>query len=298
MEWLRAHPYTSALAAACLLIIAGTFLVATRAARPLAHSQTLAWGGAGAVLNPSYAPGAASPQGPSAGILQQAQNSAPYSYILPTPQTANPDAGAASGDGFDFDAFISLLSSSGGGSASLRNPTGDNGAAGAYAFIPAGLVSPAVAPSRTKLQQSLYVYGNETGSAIESFEQSHPNETQALIDQAQDRADPGKAARVEALGAALSALGEGLLAMDAVPAQALADHTALAESYRDIGTKLALVPQAKSDADFIAAVQSYNASADIFTRKYVALANLFVAYGVRFSQSDPGNVFTFTNASF
>lgn len=295
MPWFRTHPYALTLGVAGLLIIAGIFVVMTRSSAPPTTSQAVAWGGTGALLNPSYEPGTTSSQGPAVGIMQQVQSGAPYTYTLPVPQTTNPDTGETTG-GFDFNAFIAMLSAET-GAVTTGQPAGNAAVTNAYAFIPGGFIATTTVNKQTVLQKALYDYGNEAGSLIQSFEQQHTNESQVLTDQAQDRNDAGKAAAVQALGAQLSALGSSLLAMDSVPSQVADAHQALAQSYQNIGTKLALVPQAKSDADFIAAVQSYNSSADTFVKNYVALANLFVAYGVTFSQGDPGSVFTFAPTS-
>ena len=85
--------------------------------------------------------------------------------------------------------------------------------------------------------------------------------------------------------------------MDTVPSEALSAHQALAKSYQDLGANLALIPQAPRDSDFVQAIQTYDTSADVYTRNFVALASLFGAYGVTFAQGDPGSVFTFTPSS-
>ena len=172
----------------------------------------------------------------------------------------------------------------------------------AYAFIPTGLVSIETPKKRTALQNSLYQYGNDVGSYIQSFEQENPNESQVLWDQAQDRTDAGKAAALTQLAQSLSSLGTTLAQMDGpdqseVPSQLVSAHDALAKSYQDLGTKLALVPKTQSDADFVAAVNAYDVSAQAFTKNYVNMANLFVAYGVTFASGDPGSVFTFTQTA-
>ncbi len=158
--------------------------------------------------------------------MQQTGNSPPYNFTLPTPQTANPDTGEAS-SAFNYDALIAALSSPKGSSTSTATSgTGNPNAAitNVYAYIPSGLVSVQSPATRTKLQQSLYSYGNEVGSSIQSFEQQFPNESQVLMDQAQDRTDAGKAASVQTIAHALSALGDSLLAMESVPSQMTAAH--------------------------------------------------------------------------
>ncbi len=290
--WFYSHPYSAGLGGIGLLVVAGTFFVITKASLAPAAPDTMA-GGAGTISNAPYAPNGAVQQQSNVGIMQQVQTGAPYTYTVPTPQQ-NVDTGDAVDAGFDFNAFVSMLSApSTSGSPQKTTPA----AGSAYTFLPGGLVSVEAPKTRTVLQKHLYDYGNDVGSFIQSFEQENPNESRILTDQAQDRADAGKAAALQSLAQGLSALGDNLLTIDEVPSQMTAAHTALANSYKNIGEKLALVPDAQSTADFVAAVKTYDATADVFVKNYVAFANLFVAYGVTFSSGDPGSVFTFTPAS-
>ena len=285
--WLRGHPYTAVLAGTGMLVVAGILII--RLSAPVqSSSQPLAWGGTGTLVGSTYGSEGSIP--PS--ILQQTVGGPPYTYTLPNLQVSTtPDATPASG--FDFDAFISMLSAH-----PQQNPPSSSGSASnAYLFIPTGLVSVTTPAKRTPLQNTLYEYGNEVGSLIQSFETEHPNATQVLADQAQDRADSGKAARLHALADGLKTLGDTLAQLDNVPSQASSAHQALAGSYQALGAKLTLVPSAERDADFLAAIQTYDTAVEKFTKNYVALANLFVAYGVSFSPADAGSVFTFTNTS-
>jgi hypothetical protein len=294
VEWFRAHPYVSAIGAAGAFVLLGAFVVQSRASVSPSGSRPVTWGGTGALVG-----GSTTQNGPrqnSEDIMGQVQNAAPYTYIT-IPSSPNTAADASADMSFDFDAFVALLSA-GGKSAGSNSSAGGAPQTSAYAFIPGGLVSTTTVKSRTALQKTLFDYGNEVGSFIASFEQQYPNETQILINQAQDRGNADKAAAVVSLGQELSALGDSLSAMDNVPGQMQSAHAALAKSYNEIGGKLALVAKANGDAHFLAAIQSYNASVDVFTKNYVAMANIFVAYGVTFSPGDPGEVFTFTNASF
>lgn len=307
MEWLRTHPYASALAGSALLIAAGIFIVFEKSGSAPSSSQPLTWGGAGTVFGSAPTQNSAPQQQNPGGIIQQVQSAAPYTYI---PITASQDTNldATSTDSFDFNGFISLLSA--GNKKATAGSTGKGAQpTSAYAFIPGGLVSTSTAQKiRTPLQERLYNYGNDVGSFIQSFEQQYPNETKILTDQIQDRKDTVKGAAVVSLGQALSALGSSLSAMDdgsgdeggnqSVPSQMRPSHLALAKSYSELGAKLALIPKTQSDTDFIAAINAYNASVDTFTKNYVALANLFAAYGVSFSPEDPGSLFTFTQAAF
>ena len=220
--------------------------------------------------------------------MRQVQNSAPYTYIPPA-IVGNPDE-AAQTDSFDLNSFIAML---GHGSTS-KTTTQDTAAPDAYSVIPTGLMSTTTQGSRSATQQSLYDFGNEIGSFIQAFEDEHPTMSFILKNHAEDRSDPQKAAAVERLAQSLKEVGQNLMSIETVPSGMTSTHTALAKSYIAVGTNLALVAKAKDDAEFLHAIETYNASADIFVKNYIATASLFGAYGVTFSPTDAGSVFTFT----
>lgn len=300
MQWLRTHPYASALLAAGILLVMGAVVVQRQSANPV-FSQPSAWGGTNlSLLNPtSYGPNQNTQNEPS--IMQQVQSGPPYTYIPPlnAPQsgasgehTAEQDVLAD--DSFDLDAFIAMLSSAGGG----QKTTASASATTSYSFIPSGLMSTTTAETkRTSTQQTLYDYGNEVGSYIQSNEEQNPGVAQILKNQVEDRADAGKAAAVGAIARGLRDVGESLEAIEDVPSQMASVHKALAKSYGAVGTNLSLIPKAQSDSEFIAVIEKYNASADVFVKNYIAFAELLGAYGVIFADSDAGSVFTFTPTS-
>ncbi len=109
----------------------------------------------------------------------------------------------------------------------------------------------------------------------------------------EDRTNPEKAAAVVAIGHGLEEMGNSVAAMETVPSAVASAHEALAKSYIEIGKNLALIPRAERDSDFIKAIQTYNASADTFTKNYIQLVSLFGAHGVTFTSSDAGRVFMF-----
>ncbi len=284
-DWFRAHPYTSVLAVVCAIVLLGALFVSTRSAvRP--SGSGAAWGGINInLLNPAYSGG----EGRDPGMTAPAQTSLPYSYIPPAP--ASGDSYTPTGEEFDFNAFIAELSG-----ASQRTPSAGAGAAieEAFSFIPSGFISTTTqVKKRSKIQQELYDYGNEAGSYIQSFEESHRDQSQVLKHWLEDRNDETKRAAVVQLSRALWETGRGLLLIQPVPAAAIALNKALAESYMEIGANLALVPKAESDSDFLAAIGVYNTSADAFGKHYVALVDTFGAYGVSFTADDPGSAFTF-----
>lgn len=295
MDWIRAHPYTSAIAAAVLLAVVGAYVVASRASRPLETRPTSWGGGAAPFLDPtSYTPGTDASR-ENGSILQQVQDGPPYTYLAPSFfQNASPIGEEGT---YDFDAFVAQLAAqSRSGSGGTQDASGSS--LGAYSYIPRGLISTTTSRStRSALQQELYDYGNDIGSTIESFEQQHSNTVQILKGQVEDRANPEKAAAVVKVGRDLEELGKILAAMETVPSAMASTHKALAQSYIEIGKNLALVPGAERDSDFIRAIQTYNASADTFVKNYIQLVSLFGAHGVVFTAADGGRVFTFNSNS-
>ncbi|MDP2648276.1 MAG: hypothetical protein Q8P19_00020 [bacterium] len=294
MDWIRSHPYASGLSVAGLVFVVGVFVVGSSAPVSPVASRLTVWGGGGsAPSGAAYSAGQSGEQSSRETIMQQVQGGAPYTYIQPT----IPASGASQEsqtNAFDFDAFVALLSDT----TQPHGQTTDTGSvdiSSSYEFVPRGLVATqADTSSRSPQQQALYDYGNEVGSFIQSFEARHSNEAQVLRDQAEDRTDPQKAAALTALADDLAGIGRSLERMDTPPAAAASAHDALSASYVEIGTKLALVPKAASDSDFVDAIQTYNASADKFIKNYVYLAQLFASYGVTFSALDSGSVFTFS----
>ncbi|MEK7134068.1 MAG: hypothetical protein AAB804_03280 [Patescibacteria group bacterium] len=294
MEWIRAHPYAYALCAAGVLLVGGIFIVQKQGSATVSDKAG-AWDGANlGVLNPtSYGPTENTGTSKEVNIMQQVQNSAPYTYIPPA-VVGDSEGGGGSGS-FDLNSFIAML---GQGSTPQVDPTQDASAPDAYSLIPTGLMSTTTAQnSRTTTQQTLYDFGNDIGSYIQSFEEQHPTMSFTLKDHAEDRNDPQKAAAVGRVAQELKGVGQSLLSIETVPSGIAPAHTALAKSYVAVGTNLALLAEAKDDADFLHAIEVYNASADTFVKNYVAIATLFGAYGVVFSPTDAGSVFTFTPAS-
>jgi len=296
MLWLRNHPYTAAIGAAALLVVIGAYIVVSRASQPAGTSPT-SWGGeAVPFLDPtSYAP-SADPAEEDGPIMRPVQDGPPYTYIAPNFVNSAPPNEDDS-DSYDFDAFIAELTKQ----SALNTPggTGDTGSLNAYSYVPRGLFSTTTSrASRSALQQELYDYGNDIGSTIESFEQQHSNTVQVLKVQVEDRANPEKAAAVVRIGHDFEELGKILTAMDPVPSAIASAHQALAQSYIAMGKKLALVPGAERDADFIKAIEAYNASADTFVQNYIRLVSFFGVYGVVFTSLDGGKVFTFNPSGF
>lgn len=167
----------------------------------------------------------------------------------------------------------------------------------AYAFIPQGILNVETEKPRTAEQQVLHEYGNELGLSLQSFADLHTNMVGTLKDQAEDRSDPVKGAGVKRLGDDFVRLGAELESMQNIPTSMQDAHQKLAAAYRDVGTKLAVIPGASGDEAFLAAINTYNTSAEVLSRRLVDIIDRFVVSGVTFSASDPGSVFTFNAQS-
>lgn len=288
-EWARMHPYTAMLGGAVLLIIIGGSFVALRIQGTTTRPPRV-WGGGGApLINPSsYTPNA----------VLEAQNI--FTNATDTPiglYTSGQvsETGVGSGDTFDYEALLSIIS----GTPTKQDPkTTSDDLSLAYSFIPRGLLSaPPPKEERSPTQQRIYEYGNTVGSSIQSYEVLHTNDPQKLRDQAEDRQNIEKAETVRAIGHSMRSLGESLARMEDVPTEMKTNHEKLAQSYIEIGKNLAKVPDAQGDQAFLAAIEAYNASVEIFIQRFVAVATAFSAYGVTFDQSEPGSAFVFTNTN-
>ena len=287
---MRKHLYVSTLLVVFVLVVAGAFVVQSRS--PVEPSQnTITWGGGAPVAPYTEQP---TPQ----QILQQViGNQNPTTLTLPPLSTSTPEAQQSASGSYDYQSLIDQLSLN----TQVRNAatTTDSGASiisRAYQFIPTGLVA-TTAPAKkpmSELQKSLYDYGNGVGGEIQSFETLHTNQAEILKDQAQDRTDPAKAAALTSLGQAIAAVGTSMKGMQDVPNQVSSQHTALAQSYFDIGAKLQLVAQAQTDGAFIQAIENYDTAAETFIHNYASLAQFLTAQGVVFAPQDPGSVFSFT----
>ena len=298
MQWIRIHPYASALCVAGIMVVVGIFIVQWRTAVPVTNTST--WSGAGfEIPDPtSYGPIQNTGTSKEEDIIRQAQSGSPYTYIPPA-LVSNSGTGTETSGPFDINDFIAMLLRD---SSYKPAKTIDDSSllADAYSFIPNGLIS-TTTPQKTltNTQQTLYSYGNDIGSYIQSFEEQYLGAAATILkDQAEDRTDPQKAAAVEDLARAMQELGQTLLSIENVPPEIASAHAALAKSYIAIGTNLALVPKAKSDDDFLKAIETYNASADTFTSNYVSMTTFLGAHAVTFNPRDAGSVFTFTQAGF
>ena len=294
MNWLRMHPYTIAITVACALIACGIWLVQDRLTT-VPDLGTSSWNATQAnSLQPDL-----TPQTLPSTETQPVGTAASSTAILPYTQDNQTKAQQdIKGSPSDYDTFIFELSSSiYSEQAKPNNQPSTENPFDAYSFVPSGMLSTtSVSVGYSASQQALYDYGNTAGRIIESYEQHSASQVGVIKDSLEDRENQAKASAVEQIGNDLIAAGQGLTKITPITAQITSQNAALAKNYQIVGQNLIKVAQASTqrDSDFIKAIETYNASADVFVKSYAALALTISASGVRFAPTDSGSVFSFT----
>lgn len=295
MHWIRVHPYIFLLATAAVLLVVGALVFKEQSTTLPNSSSTIAWGGlGGGFFYPiSGVNKPAENAEEETDLYNKVQSGPPFSYTLYAPPKTEGDAQ----NDFDLDAFLALLASEN-QNAETGIQTSDSLLVNPYTFIPSGSTLPtSPAKERTPTQQALYKYGNEAGFYVQSFENANKNMADVVQKQIDDPQGPLAVAALVELAKNLAKVGNSLEKIADVPAQATSVNTKLAGSYKDVGAKLALVPDAKTDEERAETMLTYNAAAEEFVKSYVALVTLFSISEVTFTPDEPGSVFTFTATS-
>ncbi|MDO8552477.1 MAG: hypothetical protein Q7S01_03010 [bacterium] len=315
MHWLREHRHTVALIGAAVFVVVGGILARNNTgASELGNIKNVA------VEYPYYAPSA-----DTEGVSVKNQRT--------NPQSAVSDIGSSTAS---LAVFFDRASTP------ERPPTTSvtqtatkivpqtptksqstitNSAYSSFFRTLSNILSPS--DTRTPEQKELYNYGNEVGSIVKTFENSHGNLTQVLKTFFDSRVDPSKAAATPEIADAYAQLTRGIpssagttpasatagvqsIANDYaqlsfaigsiadVPPQAEILNAKLAKGYGDVAQGMSKLAKTDNNDALLEAINSYNATAEEFIRTYVALADLFSAYGVKFSASDPGSIFSFS----
>ncbi len=294
MQWIRSHIYVVALAGTFILILVGALIVGKKSAVEQGPASSLrAWGGVGANISDPTARTPDQDLTSENSLYTEVRNGPPFYYAPPTTQIPQTQTGETTD--FDLQELLATLAHA------PKNPPTKVAplASDAYSFIPAGLlsISPDVDQSeRTEAQQKLYDYGNDVAGSIRSYEDLYRNAPHIMKNQFEDRRNPEKNAVLLNLANSLAEVGNALLVVEEVPSQISTAHQKLAKSYKEMGEKLSRIPKAGSDQALLDAMTTYNASAETYTKNYIAFATLFSAHGVKFKSGDPGSIFTFTNA--
>ncbi len=316
MQWLREHRYTIALIGAAVFVVVGGVLTRnnTGTVSELGDIKNVA------VEYPYYSPQANTEPGPATGTQS-------------IPRNATPGAGSSTPPLADFfsraptpenpaieSAPVATTKAPAKEPATAQDAPFNNPYALFFRAL-SNILSPA--DTRTPEQKALFDYGNKVGSLIRNFENTHGNVTQVLKTFFDSRIDPSKAAGipeianayaqltsaipltpgatpasatvgVQSIANEYTQLGLAIGNVPGVPPQAESLNAKLAKGYRDAAQGLSKLSQTENNATLLEAINAYNANADEFIKNYVALVDLFSMYGVRFSASDPGAIFSFS----
>lgn len=291
MQWLRAHPYTDAIALAGTLLIVGVLVVQTHRSVPARTEGT--WGSAGGIISTGVASPIANNTPDTGSIPTQAYSIGYIAPHLDAGESGNPNESHAFMD--DLEALIASVS----GKAKQKTEyTGNETTSPTYSFIPSGLIATTTLATgeRSPLQEALYTYGNEVGNIVQSFEAGHPDQPAILKNHIENRTSPQAIAALKRLGEDLVHVGDEIEAMAQTPPQARSAHTKLVTAYRSIGTKLAAIPDNTTEDSLYDAIMTYNTAAEGFARDYVSLVSVFQSYAVTFGPNDGGSIFVFPSS--
>lgn len=298
-NWFKENPYLAAAGGLLLLALIGIFFVMSRSALSTNDGHTTWADGGGLGLFNGLSSGGVPRTPENTGVPNSASTSSQPIFFIPPVSLPEGGEGGSIDEIADLLDELSRASDSSGARAGGQADIGDIFAA-AYSFIPQGLIATASPMrARTGTEQALYEYGNLMGAYISGFDDTHANTPQLLKDHIEDRTNPAKIAALRQLGVDLEGLGLELETLDNVPTQAAGMHQTLARAYQSMGKRLQAVADASADdARLYDAIVSFNGSAEAFAKSYIMLATYFETAGVTFSSSDPGSVFTFSQASF
>lgn len=301
MNWLRAHAPLALISVAAVLMLLGSF-AATRT--QLSGTATAAYRN----LPGNTLPIKDAPDYDTEILDGNAQTPAAqtdggpfgYSYIRPFSSSAPISEAGASTNSATVPASGATTPQPTSAQAEPAGTTINSLFNDAYSLLPRGLISTAIPKQkvRTSEEQTLYDYGNAVGAHIKSFESSHKDST-ALKNFFPEKGgfssgDATAVGAVLALGNDYSQLGATIANMSSVPPEALTLHAALAKSYGEVGSGLALLAKTPVGGDITKEILAYDSIADAFIKNFVALAEFFSVRGIKFSASDPGNVFSFS----
>lgn len=313
MPWLRAYPRSALIALAVTLIVIGSLVIARKSPMETSPSYSTVSEESAFVESPfPYDTAPIAEEGvlklipPS--LMQSVVSSPPFSYSSPfISREAKPAP--------------SVVPSNTSSAEVKKTPEITDGANfwNAYSLTPRGLISTSIAiKTRTPEEKALFDYGNELGLYIGAFEDAHQNTVSSFQDffsargatpsgelgglkagsqpkPAPPPADGGLSAieRITSTARDYSRLGDTIANMSSVPKDAQRLHLTLSQGYGEIGAGLSAIVQ-PNGGDLAKAVLAYNESADKFIRNFVSLAEFFGARGIKFSSSDPGNIFSFS----
>ncbi|MBI5003784.1 hypothetical protein HZC00_01685 [Candidatus Kaiserbacteria bacterium] len=248
---------------------------------------------------PSSAPSVPTTQATPTNI-PSTQDLSSWSYdTAPAPVTSPGNTAATiikSDTKFDFNAFMQQLA----GSTVPQRPSVTTAPLSntqeTYSTVPSQLISTQkdTVSARNDIQQALYVYGNTVGSFIQAYDRLHPNDSKEVQNFFDTHGNAASTIALKQLGTDLKNIGINMKTIASVPPSLLSIHTALADSYIDMGEKLSAQTSTQNDDEVVQMINTYDDAVETYTKNYVALVFKFSENGVVFGPDEPGSLFMFT----
>lgn len=289
MQWIISHPYIAALLG-IVFVAGGVFVVRSQTTTP-SEEPPVRWTGPSSFLSDTEGYARNDSENERESIYSAVQSGPPFYYDPSAPALAF----EGSAPEFDYEAFISMLTQKDSDSGAPENATTFD----AYSFIPNGLISTsAPQETQTSVQQALRIYGNTAGAIIQSFESQLQSSPQILKDQFEDRGNAQKNAALTDLAESLANVGYKMEEMTNVPEEIATTHMGVAQSYQEMGQKLADIAKKTSEQAAVDAILTYSDAVEEYIKNYASLSTLFSLHEVTFSNGEPGSVFVFSGSGF
>lgn len=286
--WFHDHPLRPVLIGAVVLVFIGLLVVSSRTTHN-ASGRAINWGGASGI----YAPDTTLEQKNNTSfVLEQV---APFRY---TPPTSAPSYVETKTGDTETDAYALLLASIRPSSRPLTSAEDSTFLDDVYSLLPQGVQSISTPQELSREQQTLYEYGNEVGSYVDTFESAYGTLSVSILkDFYADRTNATKQNEVRHLGNSIARVGKEIRVMTFVPKGLSGMHTLLAERYQETGELLAAIVDARDNQDLLERINAYNGAADALATAFATLASFFATAHVSFAPHDPGHIFVFSPAS-
>lgn len=307
MEWIRTHPVLATVIAIGLIVGGGALLAWDKIAFSPNTTGGYTWGQLGAgeyrgVLDGRAGRSNGQQLTPDDLYEELVAENQPDISIIPQTDVFARFASSTTSSGeilFSADDIAELIAALGTSAQVVppQDPFGEEFTlSDVYSFLPGGLISTTSQTERKTLRQrTLFDYGNEVGSYVESFRDFNRNQSNTLRQFLEDTGSETKAEAVRDLGNAFQRLGRDLARMDNVPSDIETEHLTFARGYETLGELLLQVAEARDDEALLSAIQTYNAAADEFAESYLTLITIFSINEVEFNSYDSGRMFTFSS---
>jgi hypothetical protein len=288
---VRARVVVIALIATAILLFAAAYMVMSRPANTAAEGKTESWGFN--VPPPgNYLSDTTNDQGPAVQMNETVPEPIDFSVFEPRTVSENSTNEPAIKNSAGTEAETPHTVTN----ANTQKSTEDKGFLDNMYSLLTSFGRPSsgtVTPARSATQEALYTYGNRAGTLIQRVESKTKTHTDALVAFFEEKTDANRENILEMSGA-FEDLSVDLQEMDAVPQQVAAAHEDLASGYEHIAENLRNIAETEDDEALLAAVEQYNADADVFAAAFVSVVTTFSAYDVTFTATDPGSLFVFT----